>query len=82
MYVPQSVYAYVHIYVGVYCLTSPYLPRRVSSHVPFCTSLQNALYGHQLLFVCAHNGAVACYLCVAVWIGPLCVVSDLNFMAG
>lgn len=70
--------ACVHFYVGVYCLSPRYLTLCVSSHVHrFAEHIRYAIS-----FVCVHSSASVCYLCVADWLGPLCVISDLNFMAG
>lgn len=71
----------VHFYVGVSCLSSRYLAWCVSSHVQFCAGMLNTYYMPPAFF-CVHYGVCVCYLCVAVWIDPLCVISDLNFTAG
>lgn len=68
----------MHIYVGVCCLSSRYLAWCISSHAIVRKFAEHILYAPS--FICVHNGVCVRYLCV--WIGPLCVISDLNFMAG
>lgn len=78
---PESVGTCVHIYVGAYCLSCLYLARRVSSHVQLCADLLNTYSVPPALFVC---GTVLARVIFESLFGkgPLCVVSDLNFMAG
>lgn len=69
----------VHIYVGVYCLSSRYLKRCVSSHV---ASLLNALYAADFVSTMVLVCFICMCVCVSVWKGPGCIVSDPNFIAG
>lgn len=46
----------MHIYVGVHCLSSRYLTRRVSSHVPFGASLLSTYCTPPAMFVCTNGG--------------------------
>lgn len=43
--------AFVHTYVGAYCLTCRYLSQCIGSHVLFCTGLLNTYYMPPALFV-------------------------------
>lgn len=58
------------------------LARHVSSHVRLCTGLLSTRRSQHQLCLCASAGVGAPYHGAAVWRGPLCAVSDLNFMAG
>lgn len=80
MYVPESVRMCAYLcgsvlfefpLSGTVCQLTCAILRKFAEHILYATG-----------FVCVHDGVSVCYLCVAVWIGPLCVVSDLNFMAG